>query len=362
MTELAFARLRTIVRLGEAVPDIPIASAVDFILPVNCRRTTAAPPTTRRQPLTADSTTSCSYPPPKGSDYIDRLCRGANGLFARTNFIPAVAEYVRLREEDGPQPLLPCASDALQSAEELFHDELRRSGRATGCGGYGTLFPFVGPPRCVCTLCEYSPAAVWSFLIGGVGLLAGLPGADLLVDAGALWILLGQVNLYRRVNELHGESGPLWTKDEALLEPPGSSLYAAPARDLSEGRYILTGNLTSSLFADDCRFVDPNNAVDGLSRYRQALGFLFEPTRSQLDNVHVRVVAAGSGRATIEATYVASGELKLPWRPKISPWSGKISYDVSPVTGLVVAQTDVWNITRFDAIRQTFTPGSTSRR
>ena len=42
MTELAFARLRTIVRLGEAVPDIPIASAVDFILPVNCRRSTTA--------------------------------------------------------------------------------------------------------------------------------------------------------------------------------------------------------------------------------------------------------------------------------------------------------------------------------
>ena len=33
MTELAFAIARTIVRLGEAVPDIPIASAVDFILP-----------------------------------------------------------------------------------------------------------------------------------------------------------------------------------------------------------------------------------------------------------------------------------------------------------------------------------------
>ena len=115
-----------------------------------------------------------------------------------------------------PLPLASLTRDLLlRRAQELFHDELRRSGRATGCGGYGTLFPFVGPPRCVCTLCEYSPAAVgggscrldvawqsqpgasmsqvWSFLIGGVGLLAGLPGADLLVDAGALWILLGQV-------------------------------------------------------------------------------------------------------------------------------------------------------------------------
>ena len=46
MKELAFARQRTIERLGETVPaDIPIASAVDFILPLagqlpavdNCR-------------------------------------------------------------------------------------------------------------------------------------------------------------------------------------------------------------------------------------------------------------------------------------------------------------------------------------
>ena len=35
-----------------------------------------------------------------------------------------------------------------------------REERNFGGGGYGTLFPFVGPPRCVCTLCEYSPAAV----------------------------------------------------------------------------------------------------------------------------------------------------------------------------------------------------------
>ena len=34
MTELAFARLRTIVRLGEALPVVLFSSAVDFILPV----------------------------------------------------------------------------------------------------------------------------------------------------------------------------------------------------------------------------------------------------------------------------------------------------------------------------------------
>ena len=73
----------------------------------------------------------------------------------------------------------------------------------------------------------------------------------------------------------------------------------------------------------------------------------------------VRVVAVG-GAAAIEATYVASGELKLPWRPRISPWEGKITYALDPETGIIVGQTDVWNITRFDAIRQSFTPGPNS--
>ena len=54
---------------------------------------------------------------------------------------------------------------------------------------------------------------------------------------------------------------------------------------------------------------------------------------------------------------MASGVLKLPWRPAIAPWAGNITYTLDPQTGLVAAQTDVWNITRLDAIRQSFTPG-----
>ena len=89
---------------------------VRVVAPAAALRATV-PAASEGEATIAAATRIGSYPPPKDSDYIDRLCRGANGLFARTNFIPAVAEYVRLREEDGPQPLLPCASDALQSAE-----------------------------------------------------------------------------------------------------------------------------------------------------------------------------------------------------------------------------------------------------
>lgn len=90
--------------------------------------------------------------------------------------------------------------------EELFYDELRREGRTSGCGGYGTLILFS-----------------WLVLLGGVGTVAGIDGADFLIELGAAWILLGQVNLYRRVNELLEEqevgSAPVhaWW---ALLPPP----------------------------------------------------------------------------------------------------------------------------------------------
>ena len=53
-------------------------------------------------------------------------------------------------------------------------------------------------------------------------------------------------------------------------------------RDLSTGKYILTGDLTAELFRDECHFEDPNNAVDGLQKYRQALSLLFDPNHSEL--------------------------------------------------------------------------------
>jgi len=94
--------------------------------------------------------------------------------------------------------------------EELFQDELRREGRVTGCGGYGTLLPFV-----FCILGGGAASILPPFCFTPLG--------GLLIQAGSAWILLGQVNLYRRVNELwvekYGGEAPLhaWW---ALLPPP----------------------------------------------------------------------------------------------------------------------------------------------
>jgi len=74
--------------------------------------------------------------------------------------------------------------------EELYQYELQNGKRITGCGGYGTLLPFV-----------------FGVIIGFPLSLVGFPGGETLLQASGLWILLGQVNLYRRVNELCLEMG-----------------------------------------------------------------------------------------------------------------------------------------------------------
>ena len=97
--------------------------------------------------------------------------------------------------------------------EELFQYELQQTGKVSGCGGYGTLFPFV-----------------YGILIGFPASFLHIPGGEFLVEAAGAWILLGQINLYYRVNELCTESedmkselglteGPLveWW---AVLPPP----------------------------------------------------------------------------------------------------------------------------------------------
>ncbi len=97
--------------------------------------------------------------------------------------------------------------------EELYHHEMRETGKVSGCGGYGTLFPFV-----------------YGILIGFPLTLLHIPGGEFFLEAASAWILLGQINLYNRVNQLCTENacikeelglteGPLW-EWWALLPPP----------------------------------------------------------------------------------------------------------------------------------------------
>lgn len=94
--------------------------------------------------------------------------------------------------------------------EELYQYELQNGKPLTGCGGYGTLFPFV-----------------YGVIVGFPLALIGSPLGDLILQCAGAWILLGQVNLYRRVNELCTNTKEEGVAIEALEgEPPLHSWWA----------------------------------------------------------------------------------------------------------------------------------------
>lgn len=85
--------------------------------------------------------------------------------------------------------------------EELYQLELQsEKGKVSGFGGYGTLFPFV-----------------YGIIIGFP--MTFIPGLNTIgpsiVEAASVWILLSQINLYRRVNELCME-----IQDELDIDDP----------------------------------------------------------------------------------------------------------------------------------------------
>lgn len=123
-------------------------------------------------------------------------------------------------------------------------------------------------------------------------------------------------------------------------------------RDLSEGQYFVTGNLTREVFDDRCRFVDPTNDVVGLSRYLTALGLLFDPATSE---VTVRSVEVTSP-TTIESVGTLEGYLRFPWHPKVDKYTYSMTHRVDPETGLIVEQSQTWDISGAKAIAETFTP------
>ena len=196
--------------------------------------------------------------------------------------------------------------------------------------------PAVPPPRHRCTRRAVANAAALSVLTRGTRAFAdetftAAPAVGAPLDWTAFW---------------RGST----TSAPKQTNLPISTVADILRKDLGDNKYILTGQLTPSIFSDDCSFTDPNNSVRGLSKYQQALSLLFDPSESSLELKDLRV-ADGH----IEADYTASGTLKLPWRPKISGWAGHVVYSLN-ADGLIASQVDVWNITRVDAIRQTFTP------
>ncbi len=140
------------------------------------------------------------------------------------------------------------------------------------------------------------------------------------------------------------------------LRLPIADVAKTLERDLVDGQYFVTGDLTREIFDDRCRFVDPTNDVVGLSRYLAALALLFDPATSRVTLRNVEVTSP----TTVETDGTLEGYLRFPWRPRVEPYAFHTVYTVDDASGLIVEQRQTWSISGARAIAETFTPNVSS--
>lgn len=123
------------------------------------------------------------------------------------------------------------------------------------------------------------------------------------------------------------------------------------ARNLKDGQYFITGDLTPEIFTDDCRFRDPTNDIRGLARYLKALSILFDANYSAVRLKSIEVTSP----QTIQADWYLGGYLKFPWAPRVAPFEGHTVYHLNN-EGLIDFQDQSWSISGVEALRESFTP------
>eukprot|EP01025_Chloroclados_australasicus_P055705 TRINITY_DN6810_c0_g1_i6.p2 TRINITY_DN6810_c0_g1~~TRINITY_DN6810_c0_g1_i6.p2 ORF type:complete len:262 (-),score=13.99 TRINITY_DN6810_c0_g1_i6:397-1119(-) len=138
---------------------------------------------------------------------------------------------------------------------------------------------------------------------------------------------------------------------EKLVGQPAEKIMATLEKDLKEGQYFVTGNLTPEIFADDCRFKDPTNDITGLNRYINALKILFDPDRSLVTLKSIRVVSP----TQIEAEWKLGGFLKFPWNPKIPAGNGMTKWTLNE-DGIIQVQEQFLEQPAWKTLLQSFTP------
>ncbi|CEL99516.1 unnamed protein product [Vitrella brassicaformis CCMP3155] len=122
-------------------------------------------------------------------------------------------------------------------------------------------------------------------------------------------------------------------------------------RDFLQGQYYVTGDLTPSIYAKDCIFIDPTVTVQGVDTYVRAVRNLFDPATSQADLLGLEVL----DDSHIRVEWRLGGSLKLPWKPVVKPYTGRTLYTLND-RGLIVRHEEEWDISAAQAFLSTFIP------
>jgi len=136
---------------------------------------------------------------------------------------------------------------------------------------------------------------------------------------------------------------------------PLAAVMDVVRRDFEQGQYYVSGRLSQAIYHDSAFFdsPDPDMPVRSLQRYSDALKGLFDPALSSIELVSMH--ACDEHERSFIAHWRLTGHLKLPWRPAIKPYAGATRYELDDDM-LIVAHTESWSISVFDAFASTVWP------
>ncbi|XP_014510908.1 uncharacterized protein LOC106769699 isoform X1 [Vigna radiata var. radiata] len=123
-----------------------------------------------------------------------------------------------------------------------------------------------------------------------------------------------------------------------------------------DNAYFVTGNFSSSIYAEDCMFEDPTIKFRGRELYARNLKLLvpfFDRPSIILQNIEKDV---DSDRNFVLASWKLRTNLKLPWRPLISI-DGSTMYELNE-NYRIVRHVESWNVSAVEAVLQIFSLNS----
>jgi hypothetical protein len=122
-----------------------------------------------------------------------------------------------------------------------------------------------------------------------------------------------------------------------------AELKSIVTEDFTSRRYLVTGDLTAGVYADDAHFADSNNDFGtGTAKWCRGVKALFVSDRCKLA-LTKPVVADEEKRTIVFTGWRQVDVFRLPGAPHTPVFTGTTTLTLDPVENIVIDHTEVWD-------------------